>query len=92
MAVASDPKHGRKDSDISAPALQFAAVTPTDAAAFSFGLARALYIGTGGNVVVYDADGNAVTFKNAASGSVLPIRTGGVASTNTSASDIVALY
>jgi hypothetical protein len=92
MATASDPKHGRKDNSLNAPALQFAAVTPTDSAAFAFGLARGLYIGTGGNVVVYDADGNAVTFKNAANGSMLPIRAGGVAATNTSAADIVALY
>lgn len=92
MAVATDPKHGLKDNNILAPALNFAAVTPTDSTAFSFGLTRGLYIGVGGNVNVYDQTGAAVLFKGAASGSTIPIRAGGVAATSTTATDIVALY
>lgn len=92
MAVATDPKHGFKDNNILAPALQFAAITPTNGTAFSFGLARALYIGVGGDITIYDKDGNGVLFKNAQSGSTLSVRAGGVAATGTAATDIVALY
>lgn len=92
MAAATDPKHGMKDNNILAPALDFAAITPTDNAAFSFGLTRGLYIGVGGNVTIYDKAGNAVLFKGATTGSILPIRAGGVAATGTAATDIVALY
>jgi hypothetical protein len=92
MAVAADPKHGMKDNNILAPALNFAGISPTDSVAFSFGLARALYIGVGGDVNVYDQAGTAVLFKGAQSGAVIPIRAGGVAATSTTATNIVALY
>jgi hypothetical protein len=91
MAAATDPKHGFKDNNILGPALNFALITPTDSTAFTFGLTRALYVGTAGNVNVYDKDGTAVLFTGVTAGTVLPIRAGGVASTNTTASTIVAL-
>ena len=54
---------------------------------------KALFIGTGGHLVVRGVNGSAdVTFRNLASGSVLPFRPGFVRATGTTASDIVALY
>ena len=56
---------------------------------------RALYVGTGGNVAVMMGDGNnpsAVTFSNVGTGVILPIQVVRVMSTNTTASNILALY
>lgn len=72
------------------PARQFAAVTPHDTT--NFPPCRALYVGTGGNLVAVDLNGTAVTFVTVQSGSVLPIQCRRVNSTNTTASNIVALY
>ena len=51
-----------------------------------------LYIGTGGDVKVDTISGDAVTFKNLADGSVLPVQVKRVYDTGTSAADIIALY
>lgn len=50
-----------------------------------------LYIGTGGDVVLVDAGGTAVTFANAPSGLKLLGAWRRVNSTNTTASDLVAV-
>lgn len=72
------------------PALGAFAVTPSDSANFT--RCRALYIGTGGNVVVVFAEsGEAITFTNVQSGTILPVQAKRVNSTNTTASNIVAL-
>lgn len=53
---------------------------------------KALYIGTGGTVVLRTASGAAdVTSKNLASGQILPVRAQFVRATGTTAADIVAL-
>jgi len=67
------------------------AVTPSDSTNLSFD-ARALYVGTGGNVVVVFPDNSTVTFTNVQSGSILPVIAKRVNSTSTTASNIVALY
>lgn len=54
--------------------------------------ARALYIGTGGDVKVITIDGNTLTFVGVASGSILPVSCSRVFATGTAASNIVALY
>ena len=91
MAV-TDPKFAMADKNILAPALQFTAITPSDATDFTFGLTRGIYVGVGGNIVAVDATSTAVTFKGATAGSVIPIRASRVNSTNTTATDLVALY
>lgn len=54
---------------------------------------RALYIGSGGTLVVTMAeDGNDVTFVNLPEGTVFPIQVSKVLSTGSTASNIVALY
>lgn len=56
-------------------------------------MTRALYVGTGGSIKVTMVDGQAVTFTNVPSGSILPIQVIKVWSTGTtSASAILALY
>lgn len=53
---------------------------------------RALYIGTGGNFIPTLENGGTPTFKNAQSGSIIPIRCTNVSATDLTAADIVALY
>jgi hypothetical protein len=75
----------------STPAVYAGAVTTSDSTNLS-SIARALYIGTGGDVVALMPDDSEVTFKNAQSGQILPVRVKRVNATNTTASNIVALY
>jgi hypothetical protein len=67
------------------------AVTAADATVLP--TTRSLLVGTGGDVaVVFAAGGSAVTLKNIASGTILPVQVTKVMSTNTTATDIGALY
>lgn len=75
----------------SQPALYAVAVTPHDTTNLS-SIARALYIGTSGNVVAVMPDDAAVTFKNVSAGTILPVRAKRVNSSSTTAADIVALF
>jgi len=52
--------------------------------------ARALYVGTGGSVVVETVGGGEVTFTNVADGSFLPVRAAAIG-TATDATDLVGL-
>lgn len=77
------------------PAGQFAAVTPhasTDIAQVLGEYPRALYVGVAGDLGVVGVNGEVVTFKGAAAGSVIPVRCRRVNATGTTATDIVALY
>lgn len=73
------------------PAEDAGAVTPSDSTNLTR-TARALYVGGAGNVVVITASGTAVTFTNVQAGSIIPVRARRVNSTNTTATNIVALY
>jgi hypothetical protein len=76
----------------SAPAMYGAAVTPHDSTNFS-SACRGLYVGGAGNVaVVFIGDGAAVTFSNVPAGTILPVSAIRVNSTNTTATNIVALW
>lgn len=77
----------------SSPAVNAVAVTPSDSVNLD-DPARALFIGTGGNVVVIPAGSgaSAVTFNNVQDGSILSVSAARVNATNTTASNIVALY
>lgn len=74
------------------PAYSAAAVTPSDTVDLT-NVTRGLYIGTAGNVSVnmYES-GAAVVFTGVPAGTVLPIRVTRVLATNTTASNIVALW
>lgn len=54
--------------------------------------ALALYIGTGGNVALITTGGDTVTFSNLPDAALLPVQTARVLATNTTATDIVALW
>jgi hypothetical protein len=66
------------------------AITTSDTAYFP--VCRGIYVGVGGDVVVVTTQDNAVTFKNAASGTVLPVNCQRVNATNTTATNLIALY
>lgn len=65
-------------------------VTPSDSADLTV-FARALYIGVGGNIKLTPVRGGAVTFTYVSGGSILPVATQRVWSTDTTASGIIAL-
>ncbi|GEM_PF-4688332 len=50
-----------------------------------------IYVGTGGTLIVADMDGTSATFRNVASGQILPIKVTKVL-TGTTATDLVFLY
>jgi hypothetical protein len=67
-------------------------VVPLDGAALAE-VPKALFVGTGGDLVARGVGGGAdVTFKNLASGSLLPFRAEYVRATGTTAQHILALY
>jgi len=84
-------------SSVLAPAYDAFAVTPSDSVNYttsssSNAIARALYIGTAGNVVLVTERGNVATFANLTTSFILPVCHKRVNSTNTTASGLVALY
>ena len=84
-------------------ALRAAAVTPSDTANIpnislqsgdpvTSSSACALFVGTGGTLVVRTAGGDDVTLLNIADGTFLPIQVVRVFATGTTAADILALW
>ena len=73
------------------PADNAAAVTPNDSTDLT-NTARALYIGTTGNVKVDTAAGDTVTFYSVPAGGILPVRVKRVYSTGTTASNITSIF
>lgn len=67
------------------------AVTPSDTAELST-VSRALWVGTGGNVVVVMFDRTTATIANVPDSTLLPIRVRQVKSTGTTASGITSWY
>lgn len=84
-----------ESSDITSPASHAFAVTPDDGTDLTV-KPRALWIGTGGNLYVEMRDASeaaqTIAFLNVPSGTLLPIRPHKVRSTNTTASNIVAIW
>lgn len=76
---------------LSSPAAYAAAVTPSDTVDLT-SEARALFVGTGGNVRVLTVGGDTVTFNAVPAGTTLPVRVKRVYATSTTASNIVALW
>lgn len=84
--------HSHNDINAISPARNAAAVTPDDSTDLTY-VAKSLYIGVGGNVkvdMVYTGD--AITFVNVQSGTILPVQTTRVYSTDTTATSIVGMY
>lgn len=76
---------------ISAPANFVKAVTPDDAADLPSGVCRALYVGGAGNVIFHDADGNQLTLVSEGC-QYHPIQARRVLATDTTATNVLALY
>lgn len=77
-------------SELTRPAANATAVTANDTTVLTG--VRGLYVGGAGNVAVrFPGNPTAVTFSNVPAGSVLAIQVERVMSTNTTATDIVAL-
>lgn len=66
-------------------------VSPSDSVALAVP-ARALYIGTAGNVAVITVAGQTVTFKNVPNATTLPVQVAFVKASGTTASDILAIW
>jgi len=70
-------------------------VTPSDSVDVTGATANTpatLFVGTGGDVEVITLGGSTLVLKNIADGSFLPIQITRVKATNTTATDIVALF
>jgi hypothetical protein len=77
---------------VGAPARRAAAVVPHDTNAIA-DIPKALFVGTGGDLVVRGVGGGAdVTFKNVGNGTLLPVRAEFIRAAGTTAQHIVALY
>ena len=74
------------------PAVGVAAVTPNDSADLPAGPCRSLYVGGLGDVAIVAVDGTTAVFVAVLAGTILPVCTKRVLVTDTSATDIVALY
>lgn len=86
----SNPFELSADS-VSSPARNCVAIVPNDATDLPV-VTKAIYVGTGGNIVVRTIEGAAdVTFANVPTGTVLPIRARAIRATGTTASQIVGL-
>lgn len=73
------------------PARDAFALTPDDTAALAV-LPRAIFVGTGGTLVLRAVDSSADTvFRNLASGQILDVRAQYVRATGTTAADLVGL-
>ena len=78
-------------SQITRPAADAAAITKSNSTTYEN--IRGVYVGGAGNVAVkFPGNNTAVTFTGVAAGSILPIQPVQIMSTNTTATDIVALY
>jgi hypothetical protein len=74
-------------------ARKLAAVTASDTVALPNGVCRALWVGGAGNIAILaEDDAAAVTLSGVQAGTIIPVRTRRVNSTNTTATLIVALY
>lgn len=55
-------------------------------------IARAIFIGTGGNLSLVTLEGNEITFVNIQDGFVLPCQTRKILNSGTTAANIIALF
>lgn len=79
------------DFNDAAPAMEAIAVTPSDSVDLPKGIARALFIGGAGSVVLDTYNNTSITFAGLAAGTILPVQTKRVRTSST-ATSIVALY
>ena len=85
-----DPFRTERLTDATVPADRWFAITPSDSEDLAV-KPRAIFVGTGGDLVLVGADGVSATFA-APDGVVLPFSPHRVMATGTTATGIVALY
>ena len=73
-----------------APGMDHFAITPDDVINLPV-VARALYIGVGGDISIVSPANNTVVYKGTFAGSILPVMAGRINATGTTASFIVGL-
>lgn len=78
-------------ADQAAPAVSWAAVTPSDSANMPAGC-RSIYVGGAGNIVAVGWDNTVATFTAVPVGTVLPIQAKRINATNTTATLMIAMY
>lgn len=91
MALAIDDVPKINANTITAPGLDYAAITTSDTTNFNV-YTRAIYVGVGGDVVAVNSHNVATTFKNVPTGAILPIMALRVNTTSTTATNLVAIY
>lgn len=77
--------------ELTSPAFHHAAVTPHDSTLFATA-ARAIYVGTAGDVAIVSVNDEAVTYKNVPAGTIISVICKRVNATGTTATDIVAMW
>lgn len=88
--MSADSFSGYADS-LTAPASNCFAIAPSDTVELTI-VTKALYVGTGGDVVLRPVNGSAdVTFRNVPDGGIIDVRTRAVRAAGTTAADIVGL-
>lgn len=92
-ATIIDGKNFSLNADNTAPSFSYIAVSTSDTVNFTLGPCRGIYVGVSGDIVAVAADGSgsAVTFKSVPVG-ILPIQAVRINATNTTATNMVALY
>lgn len=86
----TNPANTFKNPANASPANDFVAITPSDSTSLTYPC-RAIYVGVSGDVTCLNALGTAITFKAVPVG-ILPVQTSRVNATNTTATNMVALY
>lgn len=78
-------------ADNTAPAIDCAAITPSDTVPITGGPCRGIYVGVTGNVTIVTPGQNTVTFTAVPVG-ILPVQALRVNATSTTATNMVALF
>ena len=87
----STVNQGKPRKSFEGSAYDAVAVTPHDSTNFAEGTAKALYVGTSGNITLITAAGKTALFANVPIG-FFPVQCSRVNATGTAATDILALY
>ena len=83
--------HFSSTDSVTSPSRDWFNIAPSDSADLSF-IPKAIYVGTGGDIVVSSSRTNSeVVFRNVPSGALLDIRPAAVKETGTTATDLVGL-
>jgi hypothetical protein len=78
-------------TDNAAPGVYCFAITPSDTVNYTQGVARAIYVGSGGDVVIVNSDGTTCTWVGVPTGSIIPCASIRVNAASTGASSLVGI-